>query len=461
MAGFRRLSTVSSKAYFQWTVTQGLLRLADGYSAQTVNKDVNQLFGQIQSTSQPGVYILIDFHHHLQEPVAIRHIKDTIMGTPQHTLILLSQKIKLPDDLSTYATEFSLPLPSKAALKSMISSLADDWTQAQGTTLKLQGKSILNQLLEALQGLPMAEAEKMAHRAIWNDGIINRADVIEVTKAKFDVLNRQSVLSLQLDYPALEDIAGFNAFKQWLRLREKVFSGAVTLPNGDLPKGVLLIGVQGCGKSLAAKAVAGAWRLPLLHLDFANLYNQYVGQTESNLRTALATADAMSPCVLWIDEIEKGLSAQSLSDDISRRLLGTFLTWLAEKKSSVFVVATANNVTKLPAELLRKGRFDEVFFVDLPTFDERASILALHLARREQSLNEEQIARLAQATDGFSGAELEQLVVSAMYQVIAESEPISLNLLLDLSRKTKPLSVLMHESIQELRAWSKNRTVSV
>ncbi|RBP48600.1 AAA family ATPase [Arenicella xantha] len=461
MTGFRRLSDGASKAYFQWTVTQGLLRLADGYVAQTVNKDVNQLFGQIQSTHQAGVYILIDFHHYLHEPVAIRHIKDTVLNCPQHTLILLSQKVKLPDDLAPYASKFTLPLPSKSALRSLITRLADEWAESQRKSLKMESRAVVGKLLDALQGIPLAEAEKMAHRAIWNDGVLDSSDVNEVTQAKFDLLNQNSVLSLQLDHPNLAEIAGFNGFKQWLSLREKVFVGEVALPTGDIPKGVLLIGVQGCGKSLAAKAVAGAWQLPLLHLDFGRIYNQYVGQTEANFRAALATADTMSPCVLWIDEIEKGLSAQSVSDDISRRLLATFLTWLAEKKTSVFVVATANNVDQLPPEVMRKGRFDEVFFVDLPVLEERVAILTLHLQRRDQTLDLQNIEALAEATDGFSGAELEQLVVSAMYQLIEQRAPVSLEVLLALANQTKPLSVLMRESVQGLRMWAEGRTTPV
>jgi len=235
----------------------------------------------------------------------------------------------------------------------------------------------------------------------------------------------------------------------------------VSLPGEDKPKGLLLLGVQGCGKSLAAKAVAGSWNLPLLHLDFGTLYNRFYGQTEENLRDALETASKLQPCVLWIDEIEKGMSAVSSSDDVSKRLLGTFLTWLAEKQESVFVVATANDVSALPPELIRKGRFDEVFFVDLPKPSERAAILALHLSKREQRITNLDITHLVELTDGFSGAELEQLVVSSMYHTYAQQKPLDTELLVSLIEQTSPLSILMHEKIQALRDWATQRAVHV
>jgi len=383
--GFRRLAKRSTHAYYQWRLTQGLERLAPGYEAQIHNRDIGQLFGQILSTELQGVYVLVDFHHHLNDPLAIRFIKDVHLQTPQHTLILLSATIKLPDDLRPYATHYKLPLPTPGQLK------------------------------------------RLARRAIWNDGIINHQDLADVAKHKFELLNDNNVLNLQLDYEELDNIAGFAKLKDWLQVRKPVFKGEVSLPGGDIPKGMLLLGVQGCGKSMAAKAVAGSWKLPLLHLDFGTMYNRFYGQTEENMRTALAVAEQMAPCVLWLDEIEKGLSAVSSTDDVSKRLLGTFLTWLAEKSQAVFVVATANDVSALPPELLRKGR----------------------------------LRAIANQTNGFSGAELEQLIVSAIYQSYSQQDQLSTELLSELATQTQPLSVLMAEKIQALRAWAEHRAVKV
>jgi len=459
--GFRRLAHRSSSAYFQWTVTQGLLRLADGYEPQILNKDINQLFAQIQSSQRAGVYILVDFHHYLDDPVAIRHIKDVLINSPDQTLILLSQQLELPEDLANKATHYALPLPTIEDLNKIVNDLALKWMSEQNEKLKVADKGILKQLIKSLCGLSHNDALRMARHAIWNDGIIDQSDIVEVAERKFGLLNKGNVLNLELDYEELDNIAGFSKLKDWLHLRRQVFTGEVQLPGGDKPKGMLLLGVQGCGKSMAAKAVAGSWQLPLLHLDFGTLYNRFYGQTEENLRTALDVADKMQPCVLWLDEVEKGMSAVSASDDVSKRLLGTFLTWLAEKKTSVFVVATANDVSKLPPELMRKGRFDEVFFVDLPNKYERAAILEIHLKRRDQQTNQINIQSIAEITNGFSGAELEQLIVSALYHTYSEQTPITTGLITQLTQTTQPLSVLMAEKISALQDWAKGRAVSV
>ncbi|MBX2849989.1 MAG: AAA family ATPase [Acidiferrobacterales bacterium] len=463
--GFRRVAKRSQRSYFQWTVTQGLLRLAEGYEPQAMNREIGQLLSQIQSTSKPSVYVLVDFHHYLTDPITIRSIKDILTQTPQHCLILLSQSIELPNELENLARHYSLPLPTNQILTRMVNDLAVQWLSERNTKLKVAEKGILERLVAGLCGLSFLDAQRIAKHAIYNDGIIDQSDLDEVNKTKFDLLNKENVLRLELDYVELDELAGFDNLKQWLGVRKEIFSGKVKLPGGDIPKGMLLLGVQGCGKSLAAKAVAGSWGLPLLHLDFGVLYNRFYGQTEENMRFALDAAEKMQPCVLWLDEVEKGLSAVSSSDDVSKRLLATFLTWLAEKKESVFVVATANDVTALPPELLRKGRFDEVFFVDLPSLKERIAILEIHLRIREQRPESIDLSALADVTDGFSGAELEQLVVSSLYQTYSDSsnedKAVSTELLIDLAQKTQPLSILMAEKVAAIRDWAVGRAVRV
>jgi SpoVK/Ycf46/Vps4 family AAA+-type ATPase len=220
------------------------------------------------------------------------------------------------------------------------------------------------------------------------------------------------------------------------------------------------LGIQGCGKSLAAKATAAIFGVPLLRLDFGAIYDKYHGETERKLRESLKTADVMSPCVLWIDEIEKGLAGRGGETGTSQRVLGTFLTWMAEKKSHVFVVATANDISTLPPELVRKGRFDEIFFVDLPTPEIRASILAIHLSNRDQSLGRFDIGGLANAMEGFSGAEIEQAVVAALYAAHASKRPLDTAHIQAEIEQTKPLSVVLSERISALREWAAGRTVS-
>ena len=247
--------------------------------------------------------------------------------------------------------------------------------------------------------------------------------------------------------------------KTWLSQRKSAFRGDDSAAHLDSPKGIILIGIQGCGKSLAAKATAGIFSVPLLRLDFGTIYDKYHGETERKLRDSLNTADVMSPCVLWIDEIEKGIAGRGDETGTTQRVLGTFLTWMAEKKSQVFVVATANDINALPPELVRKGRFDEIFFVDLPDASIRASILAIHLSNRDQKLRGFDIDAIANAMDGFSGAEIEQAVVAALYAAHSQRKSLTTEHILNEVRQTKPLSVVMQERVLALREWAKGRTV--
>ena len=279
-------------------------------------------------------------------------------------------------------------------------------------------------------------------------------------QAKFDLLGRDGVLSYEYDTARFAEVAGLARLKQWLSLREPVFAGTLSKPGLDVPRGILLLGVQGCGKSLAAKAVAGSWGLPLLRLDFGTLYNKFHGETERNLRKALEQAETMAPCVLWIDEIEKGLATDASDSGTSRRVLGTLLTWMAENDARAFLVATANDIESLPPELLRKGRMDEIFFVDLPDPDTRRRILEIHLNKRELDAGGIDVQALSTACDGFSGAEIEQAVVAALYASHASGRPLDTEAVLTEIRETRPLSVVMAERVRALRAWATERTVS-
>jgi SpoVK/Ycf46/Vps4 family AAA+-type ATPase len=268
------------------------------------------------------------------------------------------------------------------------------------------------------------------------------------------------VLGFEPDVAQFEQIAGLARLKQWIQLRQRLFVDGKGPKGLDPPKGVLLLGVQGCGKSLAAKACAGGFGVPLLRIDFAALYNKYHGETERNLREALKAAEAMAPCVLWCDEIEKGLATSNSDDGVSRRVLGSLLTWMNERTAPVFLVATANAVDQLPPEFLRKGRFDEIFFVDLPSQDIRTEILRIHAAKRHLALNDQELAQLARTCDGFSGAEIEQAIVSAVYAAHAEGAAATAAHVGREIQATRPLSVVMAEKIVELRAWATERTVN-
>jgi SpoVK/Ycf46/Vps4 family AAA+-type ATPase len=256
-------------------------------------------------------------------------------------------------------------------------------------------------------------------------------------------------------------VGGFKNLKEWLQKRQMIFLGEKNIPGLDTPKGILLLGVQGGGKSLAAKAVAGTWGVPLLRLDIGALYDKYIGETERKMRDSLKMAERMSPCVLWIDEIEKGISTGGENDGgVSQRVLATLLTWMAEKKEPVFVVATANNVQTLPPELMRKGRFDEVFFVDLPDENMRKEILSIHLKKRGFDPAVFDLDKLSQVSNGFSGAEIEQAIVSGLYSMASGSGILTNDILITEVKTTRPLSVLMAEQVEALRDWARDRTVS-
>ena len=319
-------------------------------------------------------------------------------------------------------------------------------------------RELVAKLVQNLRGLSAADARRLAHRAIFGDGVLDAADLAEVAQAKFELLDPQGTLDLTFETRRMDAVGGLRNLKRWLDVRRPAFLGD---HDGDRPKGMLLVGVQGCGKSLAAKSVAGCWGVPLLSFDLGKLYNKYHGETERNLRRALETATKMAPCVLWIDEIEKGLSVSDSDSGTSQRVLGTLLTWMNEDKPPVFLVATANAIERLPPELIRKGRVDELFFVDLPKPDVRKTILQIHLERRKVMLPEDALDRLARASEGFSGSELEAAVVSGLYVAKSEGKRLSGQHILDEMARTQPLSVVMAERIDGLREWADGRTVPV
>jgi SpoVK/Ycf46/Vps4 family AAA+-type ATPase len=454
-----RIAPKGHTPIFQWTVTEGLRRIdIDLGGAQRHNAEPTDVLRSIRATDKAGVYVLLDFHPFLNDPVHVRLLKDICQThtTVPRTLVLISHELALPRELEHLSARFSLSFPTRAERRLIVEKVAADWAKWHGGRVRTDPKS-LELLIENLSGLSTGDTERLARNAIFDDGAIQPSDLPAVMRAKYELLNRSGVLAFEYDTARFADLGGMTKLKDWLRQRKAAFddSGAKL----DAPKGVLLLGVQGCGKSVAAKAAAGIYGVPLLRLDFAAIHNKYIGESERNLRESLATADTLAPCVLWIDEIEKGIATGDGDSGTSRRLLGTFLTWLAEKKTKVFVVATANDISSLPPELIRKGRFDEIFFVDLPNAAVRAEILRIHAARRELVLTEEEALRLAAACAGFSGAELEQAIVSAVYAAHAENQPATAHHVLDEIRATRPLSVVMAEKIAALRLWAKDRTV--
>jgi SpoVK/Ycf46/Vps4 family AAA+-type ATPase len=325
---------------------------------------------------------------------------------------------------------------------------------------KVQGeREAFDTLLRHLAGLSAEDVRRLARTALGADGAITMENVGKIVSRKHEMLAKDSVLSFEIDTARFSDVAGLVNLKKWLEQRKAAFLGDAAELGLDVPKGIMLLGVQGCGKSLAAKATAGAWAVPLMRLDFGALYNKFLGETERNLRAALEVADAMSPCVLWMDEIEKGVASNDNDGGESRRLLGTLLTWMAERKTKVFLVATSNDIEALPPELVRKGRLDEIFFVDLPDANAREEIFRIHLKRRKQDAATFDIPALVAKSEGFSGAEIEQAVVGALYAAHAAGQKLSTDNVQAEIARTRPLSVVMAEKIAYLRMWAADRTV--
>lgn len=446
---------------FRWTVTDGLQRLDIELEPQLHNSEPPEVLRHIRAVSKPGIYVLLDFHHYLEDPVIIRLVKDICMryGTVARQLILVSHELKLPEELEGYAAQFDMALPTEKEREHIIKRVAAEYSNENpGNKVQYDPKAY-KMLVRNLAGLPDSDTEQLARNAIFHDGAISKSDLPNVMQAKYELLNQGGILQYEYDTTRFGDVGGLEKLKRWLSLRKPAFLNDSAASHLDTPKGILLIGVQGCGKSLAAKATAGIFGLPLLRLDFGSLYNKYHGETERNLRESLKTADIMAPCVLWIDEIEKGLAGRGGETGTTQRVLGSFLTWMAEKESGVFVVATANDISMLPPELVRKGRFDELFFVDLPTQAIRKKIFEIHLAARDQDADAIDVNEIAATAEGFSGAEIEQAIVSSLYAAHAQKSVLSTAHLVDELQQTKPLSVVMSEKINTLRQWAVGRTV--
>jgi SpoVK/Ycf46/Vps4 family AAA+-type ATPase len=446
---------------FRWTVTDGLQRLDIDLEPQTINSAPTDVLKHIRAVEKPGIYVMLDFHPFLEDPVHVRLIKDICIRYREipRQIVLISHTVRLPGELDSFSARFEMSLPSEAERRNIVKKAADQWV-AENPGSRVQADARAHEMLiRNLAGLTYSDTEQLARNAIFADGAISSSDLPGVMQAKYELLNRGGALQFEYDTARFNDLGGMDRLKDWLSKRKSVFLGGADVAHLDSPKGIVLLGVQGCGKSLAAKATAGIFGVPLLRLDFGAIYDKYHGETERKLRESLRTADVMAPCVLWIDEIEKGIAGRGGETGTTQRVLGTFLTWMAEKQSQVFVVATANNIDALPPELVRKGRFDEIFFVDLPDTGNRAEILRIHLRRRNQDLASFDVPAIANASDGFSGSEIEQAVVSALYAAHALGKSLTTEHILAELLLTHPLSVVMREQIEGLRQWAGGRTV--
>ncbi len=455
-----RIGKSMRKPVYGWNIIRGFSQLNTDCEISGTNLlEPSEVLYNIYNLSLPGIYVLMDYHPYLTDNRNVRLLKEISLGAEKlnQTIIFISQKIELPDEVKHFAAKFNLSLPDSQIIKQHVLNTVTKWKSENQKKDIIVDETILDTFVSNLKGLSLSEIKRITFNAL-TDNAITKEDLPEVTKAKYALLNKDNVLYFEHDTSSFTEVGGLKNLKDWLQKRKRIF----LLPSNntmDIPKGVLLLGVQGGGKSLAAKAVAGAWGIPLLRLDFGTLYNKFYGETERKIREALKMADSMAPCVLWIDEIEKGLASDSNDSGTSKRVLGTLLTWMAERKSLVFLVATSNDISDIPPELLRKGRMDEIFFVDLPDKTVRKEIFEIHLRKRDLITTDFDTDILADSSSGFSGSEIEQAIVSGYYSTNGGYKELNTEIILQEIIKTKPLSVVMAEKLNSMREWAKNRTV--
>lgn len=431
----------------------------------------------VQKHDKDSIFIFYDIHvnfgmkNRAPDYDLVRKLRDLVpnlkVSAVRKNIFFIAPEAIIPETLQKDITICDFPLPALEEIKKKLDSMLAQNKKVKTETLTPEAKE---KLCKAALGLTMQEAENAFALAMVNDGKVDENDINIIMDEKMQVIKKTGILEFVRTNFTIDDIGGLDNLKSWLLKRNNSWSEKAKKYSLPAPKGVLITGVPGCGKSLTAKAMSAIWKLPLLRLDLGKIFSGLVGSSEENMRRAIATAEAVAPSILWVDEIEKGLSGVNSGNDsgVSSRIFGQFLTWMQEKEAPVFVIATANNISNLPPELLRKGRFDEIFFVDIPTFNERIEIFKLHLKKRlknkeiagEITLDNTLLQKLASMTEGFIGAEIEQVVISALYEAFFENRALTFNDLEKTIKNTVPLSTTQKEQILTLRAWANVRAVA-
>lgn len=449
--------------FFVWSLHRGLYN-PQYKEVYPDTENVENLLTHISGTISEGVYVLRGFKPFLSDPKVIPHLISLVdrLNNDESALFFTGKDARIEEPLRSHVASIKLPLPSEEDFKVLLKQIYSDLKRKEQVELNIS-KSDLDKLLMNLNGLTLFEAKKILTMILVEDGNLDKSDIQRVIDSKKKLIEKEGLLEYYTSHESFGDIAGLHGLKTWLKKRQSLLENPEKARTAGLPfpKGILLLGVPGTGKSLCAKAVSKEWGLPLLKMDPAKLYSKYIGETEEKFNRAMEISEKMAPLILWIDEIEKAFAGGGDSDGgVSQRVIGSFLTWMQERKGDVFVIATANDVEKLPPEFLRKGRFDEIFFVDLPDHEIRKEIFNIHLERRGITPEEIDLERITDLTEGFSGAELEQVVIGALYSSFANDSTISMADLEDEINSTHPLSRTFGERIQALRSWAESRTVS-
>lgn len=451
--------------YLTWSIIDGLRDglVRDQPAIPETEHPAGALFYLYKRIETVRAVVMLDLIAHLDDARTARLARQLVQrcAETKRTLVLIDHRDELPPVLASEAVRFELSLPADDEIEALVTGVLR--TQHQKAPLRVDmPRSAFDAILRNLRGLTRREILRIIEEAVSTDRVFSADDLDTVLTRKRQALRSGGLLEFITAPTSMNEVAGLARLKHWLNVRQKAMQREAEAPGISAPRGILLLGVQGSGKSYCAKAVATTWQRPLLRLDPGALYDRYIGESERRLRDALAQAERMAPIVLWIDEIEKGFASaasRNIDGGLSQRMFGSLLTWMQEHRAPVFIVATANDIEALPPELLRKGRFDEIFFVDLPTPAVREQVFAIHLRKRSQDPSKIDVAALAAATDGFSGAEIEQAIISALHDAVATKAKLTTDQLLAAVRATVPLSITMDRKVAALRAWAASRCV--
>jgi SpoVK/Ycf46/Vps4 family AAA+-type ATPase len=451
--------TKPQRRVFVWTVTHGIVEYGQPRNVTQHNTVAPEAaIDWVIRQREPGLFVFKDLHPFIDAAGVKRSLRDAIASfkDTQKTIILMSPVQQVPVELEKEVVVLDFPLPDMTELNQVLSQQLDQSRTRRPTT------ETREKLLKAALGLTRDEAEKVYRKAQVTAGRLTEAEVDIVLSEKKQLIRRNGILEYIEEDETIDSVGGLEELKHWLKQRSNAFTERAREYGLPQPKGMLILGVPGCGKSLIAKTTARLWGLPLLRLDIGRVYDgSTVGRSEANLRNALRTAESISPVILFIDEIDKAFAGSAGSADsdggTSSRIFGSFLTWMQEKSSPVFVMATANRVERLPGEFLRKGRFDEIFFVDLPNAEERKEIFNIHLSKRRRDIARFDLDQLVNVCDGFSGAEIEQALIAAMYEAFAQDREFTQLDIIAAIKATLPLSKTMSEQVTALRDWARQR----
>jgi SpoVK/Ycf46/Vps4 family AAA+-type ATPase len=456
------------KKVFEWSCSTGVVPAGVSIQSQKsrnpATKDPLAALDQVIEQVEPAIYLFKDFHPFLTKNnfAVTRKLKEIALHLKNSfkTIVLVSPVLEIPVELEKEITVLNFPLPTREDLAELLDKILADVKQLKQVSIELD-ETGRERLLQAALGLTLGEAENVFAKIIVKDQRLSADDVGEVFAQKQQIIRKSGLLEYCATGETFSNVGGLAMLKDWLNKRSVAFSDEARAFGLPAPKGILLLGVQGCGKSLCAKAVSSLWQLPLLRFDMGRMFGSFVGSSEENVRRAIAVAESVAPAILWVDEIDKAFAGSQSSGGsdggTAARVFGTFLTWLSEKSAPVFVVATANDISQLPPELLRKGRFDEIFFVDLPIAEERDEVFRIHLARRGRNAEQFDLPALAEASKDFSGAEIEEAIISGLYDAFYHQEELATAHVLSALGETVPLARTMDEHISRLRAWADGR----